>query len=402
MTLAIACCIGGVIMSPEYVSFLTETHGYTFRSGSLDREFSTGSGVIAPGALGTFASPILYLLNLPGQSRAWPETDVSMSNLYMGALIVILAVGSLVVRASRWRWWLALVALFFACCAVGRHLPVRGWLYDLVPPTRYFRMPALFRAYVIVIFCVLAAYAARDLERVWEEKSVAQKKRWFITAGVVAVGAGITCKILLGLAPLTLGNLHFAVFHLVFTWTAAVLIFLLWWQRRLAGRIFVFSLILLAVFDLESTLFLSRPTIYAEDTVASWWQAMSHDHIRNLDLTSNGLVRHLHPSENLGAYPNNRNVATKDSVLWNTGPLKNKFFNQMVTDPALGEMAIGSHRIWFSARPVWAPPSDGNFAAFAEAIRRLGKPILVLHRRREMENALGSEICGNCRHTTPV
>src|SRR5262249_58300065 len=62
-----------------------------------------------------------------------------------------------------WGWWFVLLAVFAFATAIGPALPVRGWLYDSVPPTRYFRHSSLFRGYTLFAIAVLAGLACRDL-----------------------------------------------------------------------------------------------------------------------------------------------------------------------------------------------------------------------------------------------
>ena len=101
-----------------------------------------------------------------------------MADVYIGVLPFILSLLALWQRPrSVWRWWLVGIIVFFLVCAVGDRLPVRGWLYDYCPPTRYFTYPAIFRGYAIFSAAVLALLATSDLEaaiqnpetRIWRQ-----------------------------------------------------------------------------------------------------------------------------------------------------------------------------------------------------------------------------------------
>ena len=127
--------------------------------------------------------PISRLLNFP-PNPVWPTTDVSMTSIYAGAPMTVLAFFALRRRCCR-RWWLAAIAVFFFCCAVGDALPVRGWLYDFVFPTRYFRNAALFRAFPLLLLGVLAALGARDLTDT--EVSGRDRLRFAVVATLLAV-----------------------------------------------------------------------------------------------------------------------------------------------------------------------------------------------------------------------
>src|SRR5664280_3079962 len=112
------------------------THGYSDRIGPRARAESIGSSILPAEAISTLSSPYLFLLNYPGPGRIWPGSDVSMSDIYSGSVVVVLALFALLIR-SPWRYWLAAVALFFLAASLGNQLPLRGWIYDWIPLTRF-------------------------------------------------------------------------------------------------------------------------------------------------------------------------------------------------------------------------------------------------------------------------
>jgi hypothetical protein len=382
LSLLLFALVGVAVMSPAYSSFLRENRGYTVRASSLDRQFSLSSGVLPPPAYATFASPYLYLLKLPDHRTIWPETDISMTNLYLGALVSVLALTALA-RPSRWRLWLTGLAIFFGCCAVGSHLPVRGWLYDLVPPTRYFRMPSLFRMYVILAAGALAASATRDLEDDWSGQ---QRGRSFTAFGVSLVAgacAVFAYAVTLHSVQQTMTSARYPLFHLLFTWSAAALLFLLALRGTLVRNALTICFVALAIFDAGSTLRICAPTIYsAEET--PHWKAMDALHLTSLNLLPKGWNRAFLPPSAVGASINDRNVALKDAVLSNRTPLKNAYLQPYLKDPALNRIAIGSERIWFSDHPIWLAPTDTNFAEFVKATHAMETPPMVLHTPEEM------------------
>jgi hypothetical protein len=382
LSLVILGIIGIAVMSPAYASFLRENRGFTVRASSLDRQFSLSSGVLPPSAYATLASPYLYLLRLPDHRTIWPETDVSMTNIYMGVLVIVLALAALA-RPSLWRLWLAGLAIFFGCCAVGNHLPVRGWLYDLVPPTRYFRMPSLFRMYVILTAGALASYAARDLDDDWRVMRGRTSLVVFAISGVAGVTAVFAYAATLHSVQQTMDSASFPLFHLLFTWSAAGLLFLLAWRGVLPRKVMASCLIVLAVFDAGSTLSICTPTMYSVDGVPQW-KAMDVLHIASLNLLPKGWDRTFLPPPAVGASINDRNVALKIAGFSNRTPLKNTFFQQYLADQTLTRIAVGSQRIWFSDHPVWLSPTDANFGEFVKASHALTTPPMVLHSPEEM------------------
>ena len=148
--------------------------------GVRSRADAIGDGVLQVGALSTFASPYLTTLKFgDDNSKLWPRTDISLTNIYLGASISILGLLAIIIRPeSFWRWWLLAVGAVFLACALGNQLPVRGWVYDYCPPTRYFRNTAMFRFYAMFCVMLLALLAARDLQaavikdsgaRIWKQ-----------------------------------------------------------------------------------------------------------------------------------------------------------------------------------------------------------------------------------------
>lgn len=374
--------VGAAVISPAYLSFIVDTKGYTFRSSSLDRHRAIAEGPLPPAAMGTFASPYLYLLNL-APHRIWPETDISMSNVYTGVLVVSLAFAALQAH-RRWRLWLAIIAAFFLACAVGPHLPLRGWLYDFVFPTRYFRFPSLFSAYAIFTICILAALATIDLEGLRKAGTSAGRRRFFLSSAVATIAACLSYKLILRSAHLTFHSAGRPSRLLLLLWLSALVTFFLWWRRDITDRLLVALLLGLAVYDAGSTLAISRPTMYSPYTLG-WWKAMRSQHVKSLDLTPYGLDRHLFPPADLADfYQHDRNVAVKQAVLANDTGMVNQYFQPYIADPVLYQLAVGGQRIWFSDRPEYLPLDDKAFAAYVKESHALGLPALALHSTGEM------------------
>jgi membrane protein YfhO len=374
--------VGTAVTSPAYLSFILDTKGYTFRSSSLDRHRAVAEGPLPPAAIGTLASPYLYLLNL-SPYRIWPETDISLSNIYTGVLVVSLAFAALQLLL-RWRLWLAFITAFFLACAVGPHLPLRGWLYDFVLPTRYFRFPSLFSAYAIFGICILAALATIDLERLRKAGISAGRRRFFLVSAVLTIAASLCYCLILRSAHLTFQGAGRSSRLLLLLWLSALATFFLWWRRDISDRLFVTLLVAIAIYDAGSTLAISQQTMYSPYTVG-WWKIMSSQHVRSLDLTPYGLDRHLFPPAELGDfYQHDRNVAIKQATLANDTGMVNQYFQPYIADPVLHQLAVGEQRIWFSDRPEYLPLNDKAFTAYMKESHALGLPTLALHSRSEM------------------
>jgi hypothetical protein len=378
--LGIFCIVGVAVMSPCYIGFLLYTKGYTTRTGGISREYAL-SLPLPPQAIGTLASPFLYLLNGPPYS-IWPETDIAASSIYSGALVIVAAVIALL-RPRKWQVWIGAIVLFFLACSVGKHLPIRGWLYDFVLPTRYFRFPSFFSAYSILGLCLLAVYGLLDID---SAQGVAENKdrgKFILISALVAVAAFLAYRSILHTAHLgTNAFPHpFRVFTLI--WLSILVVLFLWWTKDITKRLLISSLMLIAIYDGMTALQISKPTLYS-GAANPWWDVMVSKHVTSLDLTANGLRRDLLPPDELGHYQHDRNVVLRIPTLGNYTGMVNPFFDYYVNDPVLGQLATGQKRIWFSARPIWLPPSEAVFAEYLTASHTLGIPPLVLHRPESM------------------
>jgi hypothetical protein len=385
--LGIILMVGIGITCPSYAAFFKAAQGYSDRIGPRSRVESTSSNLLPPAALSTFASPYLYLLNLPPgtwttkpppQARAiWPVTDVSMSSIYVGVVVTILSLVGWT-KKSPWRWWLALVALGFILCSFGEFLPVRGWLYDYVPATRYFRNPSLFRIYPMVLVCIVASLEARDLHC---SDDYSKDYRWLLSI-LLACFALITFSLVVHSSSALVPGFRIAAGHLILTWFGAVAAIFLLAKHVISKNVATRLLVAIACVDALTTFRIARPTLYAEATLP-WWHLMTTDHKSSIDLGGLGLRREFDVPK-LGTYSNSRNLVLKVPTLNGYITLKNRFYDRFLTDPVLRRMSLGPDRFWFSKEIVKVSPNDCSFDRFVRRVRELGKPVLVVHSREEM------------------
>ena len=157
--------VGAVILSPTYTAYLIDGKGYSDRSGPLSRETAVSFNALHPSAVMTMASPYAPLPKLFAPWRNYyPGTDGSSIGMYIGAAVAWLALAAVLMRpGSAWRWWLVALAALHMATAMGPAFPLRGWLYDYVPPTRFMRHSSIFRGHVLFLVAVLALLATRDL-----------------------------------------------------------------------------------------------------------------------------------------------------------------------------------------------------------------------------------------------
>lgn len=380
LLLTVAILLGCVILSPAYVPILRDGRGFSDHLGQRARTVAISSNLLPAGALSTLASPYLATLNLPPHP-VWPETDVSMTSVYCGSMALLLAAYACR-RKHPWRCWLVLTAAFFVVCAFGSQLPVRGWLYDVAIPTRYFRNPAIFRVYAIFIVEVLAALAARDIAEAAAEK--ADRARLWVLSIVLASSAAVSFAVVLRLAGKETPELTAGIAQFVIVWGGAVILGGLWWKRALALPRFAALVAALALVDAALSLYVSRPTLYTSATTA-WWRAMAERRNPDSGHAQSGLRRDLHNAPELGVYPNNRNLPLKKSVFDSYLVFANRFQERLAADSVLSRAAVGPDRLWFSKTADWRAPDDATFARFAERVRNLaGAPVLILHTPEQM------------------
>lgn len=379
VSLVLVGAVGVLILSPSYLAIVTETKGYSDRIGERSRVEATSSNLLPAGAIATLASPYLSMLAYPGlPGRLWPESDVSMSNIYSGAVVTVLGLLALL-RRSRWRWWLAFVAVVFLCSSMGSQLPVRGWIYDLIPPTRYFRNPSMFSSYSIFLLCIFAALTARD----WSANdAMSRVERWrFMGLSLLAAISSAAVFVLLSSqVPNPPFEFGLAKVQLGITWAGLVLVGALMVGWRLTVKQYAQLLVALALVDAAMTLTVSQPVMYSDGTV-QWWKMMGHKHNPSLDLTSHGLDRQLHVPRMFSGieYPNNRNVAAKIPVLDSYTPFLNRYEIALDSDPKLTQFALGENRMWFVAKPVAAAPTNATLDRYAAKVRAGTGLVMVVH-----------------------
>jgi hypothetical protein len=386
VALLVVLGLGAVVLAPSYVAFFKEGSGYTDRAGPLSREYAISSNELEPGTLTTFASPYLHRLKYPGINPGlWPKSNISAMGNYVGALPLVLALLAIIERPkSAWRWWLFAIIAFALACALGDYLPVRGWLYDYYPPTRYFRHPAAFRGYAIFCAVVLAILAARDIDDAASEESSRIWKRLLGISLVTAIAAAL-CYYHVIFQVMRLDGLPLAVrlngvrvanLHLGFTWCGIVLISLtpLIWAGTKKWMPLFFCV--LALLDASLTIRISQPFV-ADAIFRPMWKRIDDGH--KPDLTLAGLEREVRPPD--WASPlSNENIALRmPTAFYNDSGLANRFYVDFAKNPVLVNMSTGADRIWFAKAVAAVVPSDDSYAAFVKRSENLGAPVVVIH-----------------------
>jgi len=400
---AVFLVLSAVVMLPTYAGFLVESRNYSDRSQPLPRVAATNENALHPLALCTFASPFLAVLKLADPPHLYPGTDVTMCDIYLfPGLLVLAAVAVWQRPRDRFRWYLTAIAVLCLACAMGATLPLRGWLYDCLPPMRYFRHSAIFRCYYLITVVVLALLAARNLQAGEPAAITRAWKKFAILGALGAAAAFAGFAAVCWVAPSLHGvwNLLLAIGHMTAIWLGIMIIARLGWRgdQGLRSRLLEKHFLHLVIADAILPVIISKPLLYTKR--APLWDAAEKKHVAALDLTAQGLDRqpfstatdasagwlpapilqnlpHLPPSRTLGVSWNCCLVA-KVPVLWGYSPLSNHYYTKTCGDPVLANAALGANRIWFSPRVANVPLSDAAFERLAARSAKLGRPCLVV------------------------
>lgn len=393
--------VGAIIMSPTYKAFLVDGRGYSDRSAPVTRKVALTNNSLHPSAVMTMASPYAPLTkNFSFERNYFPGTDPSSIGLYTGAAVAWLALAAVLIRpASAWRWWLVLLAVLYLATAMGSTFPLRGWLYDYVPPTRFLRHATSFRGAALFFLAVLALHACRDLVGFIRSRA---PSGFAASSGRVRVALALAALIVLALALVSyyrtvvrratpdwpdrrLADVHFAICWFGVASIAAMLAVR---PRGVAASAALFALTALAAGDAVMTARISRYTVYTEEKeYLDTWHALDARHVEDLHLTSRGLGRKLNSAMRLF---DNRNIFDKTPTLNTYSAYVNRFHAALCNEPRLVEALTAPDRIWFapSSSVQFVHLSDATFDAFVRRSREVGSMPMVIHRRSSMLGAV--------------
>jgi hypothetical protein len=398
LALTLLLFIGIIVLAPTYFAYFYEGAGTHGRTGELSREYAIFNDALAPGALSTFSSPYLPIMKAFSRTEndrgLWPDMDVSMCSVYCGAVITVLALLALFIRPKdKWRWWVLGIGLLQLAFAVGPALPLRGWLYDWVYPTRFFRHSALFRLYFIFAVTILAVIGTRDLAEAMRQQANRVWKQFLAVSILVAA-----CALLVSLyyfntpavARVPRAKESLAYVHIVMVWLGICAVAFVGWMSppRFRQLLVPALLLVLAAVDAGLTTFISIETIADRDPNAvKRWQALDASHSSSLDLTQRGLLREDASVYQDGSYRldrTNDQMITKTPVFNSYATAQNVYQEVISAHPKMKKMAVGADRIWFSKQAGRVAPTGGNFSTFTRRVEALDGIPLVIHTSQEL------------------
>lgn len=375
VALALFFTVGAVVLAPTYFSFKYESLGYSDRSGPLTRECVTESNRIEPAGLVAILNPYV-----PAMSRANLKRDGShleISPMYFGAVPLALALLALALPgARRWKWGVFGLALLFLGFTLGTSLPLRGWLYDFVPPTRYFRHPNMFRGYFIFAVLVLAVPAMVQIER-WRQRGTApaQTLRRFALLSALLSTVGLGSFIYFYVEAERLGPYgQTALSHAALVWIGLVSLAGLAvarpiWLSRLPG-----AFALLTVVDLLGAHYLSADSAFE----------IGRDS-REQPQTERSVVD-LGPDNFARAYVAmaNQHLYLHKPVYCSYAAMLNAMHLTSAENGTLMGFATGHDRLWFSPSVVEAPVTPETLELLTAEVAARKAPILLWHSREAM------------------
>lgn len=183
-TLGIIAVIFSIAWSPVLNAFIVEGRGYTERVNQLGVERATMTYPF------TFTAAFsLFFPYATFTGRTWMDTDISMSNGYMGILAIPLVFHWVRMNGLRRTWWLVAFVLFMFVVSLGGKYGLRTLLYYLYPPTRFMQYNAPFRLFWILPICLGAGLGLSRLVRQPDELK-AFLKTLLIWGTVTAYAAG--------------------------------------------------------------------------------------------------------------------------------------------------------------------------------------------------------------------
>ncbi len=379
---AVVLGVGLPILAPPYVLYLTVGSEVTSRH-AVDRWTSVASTAFLSAGLASFASPELTSLGVrhPGHLG----TDNSVLTVHLSLAVVALGLVAIpLAPRDRWRWALLAMALAMLSMALGRELPVRGWLYDHFLPFRFFRHAGIFRGHVMFLLILLALEAMRDLDGPFSARKSGRGVR---NAGWTSAGVAILTTGLAILSILRASNavdeygahINRAVMVVFGAGVCATTIFALM-QIVSSTRRTVLGWALAAIVTGEAihAVVVSRPQMLGDHPeFHSAWGIVARDRDPDPTVDESMLDRIFAPI--VTEWPTNLNTATKRPTFKNYDPFTGPIYEKWATSSPLAAPILGRDRFWFATRAGALSQDLTSLDRLEQEFERRGAPIIVRH-----------------------
>lgn len=167
LSVSVTAVMLSVLTAAGLLLSVYQSNGYLARTEGLS---------YAIASQGPFSPQSLISLLLPLASTKDPSffgTDISMSSIYVGLLVLIGFFVFLFQRKTKIEKVILGFTIVFLLASFGKYTPVRKWLFDFLPMMDLFRFPSVFRLFVIIGLLLMAA---SSLSKTLEFKKV----KWHI------------------------------------------------------------------------------------------------------------------------------------------------------------------------------------------------------------------------------
>ncbi len=385
--------VGIAVLSPSYLTFFREGTGYTTRSGGLLRNTAVFDDALSPYSLRSLSNPYLHVASMWSPSQM-TYTDISGMGMYIGASIPFFFFPAFFRKKHRpWTIWLAGWSIFCLMCSLSHIFPFRGWLYDFLPPFRYFRHSNIFRAVFMLLTAVVAMYGFRNYAELLKKRTL--KPLLFFLLYVLLASSAVYVFMDTIRSFAHLDWLWQAKRHVAAAWGGLGIVlaapFIL--PLRIRRPVFIAILITVAVIDHLGAMEISRFVMHDRGAKRGFWKSIEKSWIHELDLKKNNLPRILRLYLDEVQYENNLNIIMKIPSQSNYLPLMNAHHRDMFSDKLIHNKIrfpfLTAEDVVFLYDAEFHPVSKrcvGEFITqYAEDPSRM---IIVLHEKEHMANFL--------------
>lgn len=167
--IVVLLCLPMIISVKEILPFVSRGNGISLEN-SLENSY-------------TFRSFLYFLLPFAlTENSEFFGTDLSMANIYFGAIAFCFLLYSFFEKKSRTGYFLLFAGIGFLLVSFGQELPFRKILFHYFPGMNYFRFPALFRIFAALLLLIFSATGIKIFLN--SEDKNKRKKLLFITGFV--------------------------------------------------------------------------------------------------------------------------------------------------------------------------------------------------------------------------
>lgn len=354
LTLCIVGAVAVLIWSPVLHAFFAEGTGYTDRVEPL------------PPALANYGDPLtlpaLLSSMYPYATILWGwrmGADHSMTNVYLGAVSIPLAVYWILRDDMRKHWGFLLFVAVMFLTSLGGRAGVRVLLYHLLAPLQFYRFSSPFRLYWILPLALAAGLGFSRLIRHPEERRAVIRitSAWLATVMGATLLLVLLVIIRLGFQGIDAEHLPGRLFLPAIVSLPAFIVALAVGKRRAISKTSIISLVLMLVIfagDMWGHVANNQEKIWGTET----------DSIRKAEATrmrGTSLTGEPGPRRRPPPWTYYMNVQQVDKIPSVAGyvTMKSKGFDEILSRSTFVEVLEAPFRFWLSSGTE-LPPSEGR------------------------------------------